>query len=71
MTAKELERERILAQPVKNNRARIETANASYTIAPRSTFDPTKGIDPNSRPIGAGGMEAFRKMTTKQGKKRS
>jgi transcription factor SPN1 len=49
----------------------METANTSYTVAPRSNFDPSKGLDPASRPIGAGGMEAFRKMTAKQGKKRS
>jgi transcription factor SPN1 len=48
----------------------LEMTNTSYTIAPRTTFDPTKGLDPMSRPIGAGGMEAFRKMTAKQGKKR-
>ena len=71
LSQRELQRERILAQPVRSNRARVETSNTSYTIAPKSTFDASKGIDPSSRPIGAGGMEAFRKMTAKQGKKRS
>ncbi|KAG4432726.1 Transcription factor iws1 [Cadophora sp. M221] len=71
LSQKELERERVLAQPTKSSRARIESGNTSYTIAPKSTFDATKGLDPSSRPIGAGGMEAFRKMTAKQGKKRS
>lgn len=70
MTQKELERERLLAQPNKSTRARMDSSNTSYTIAPKSTFDASKGIDPSSRPIGAGGMEAFRKMTAKQGKKR-
>ncbi|KUJ08341.1 uncharacterized protein LY89DRAFT_600163 [Mollisia scopiformis] len=71
MSQRDIDRERILAQPIRSNRARMETANTSYTVAPKSTFDPTKGLDPAMRPIGAGGMEAFRKMTAKQGKKRS
>ncbi|CCU76580.1 unnamed protein product [Blumeria hordei] len=71
LTQREIERERILAQPLRNNRARIERSNSSYTVAPKSTFDPTRGLDPSSRPIGAGGVEAFRKMTAKQGRKRS
>lgn len=49
----------------------METSNTSYTIAPKSNFDPSRGLDPNARPIGAAGVEAFRKMTTKQGKNRS
>jgi transcription factor SPN1 len=71
MSQRDIDRERILAQPIKSNRARMETSNASYTIAPKSTFDASKGLDNSARPIGAGGMEAFRKMTAKQGKKRS
>jgi len=67
----ELERERFLATHMYSNRARIESSQTSYTIAPQSNFDPTRGLDPASRPIGAGGIEAFRKMTTKQGKKRT
>ena len=70
MSQRDTERQRVLAQPIKSNRARLEASNTSYTVAPRSTFDPTKGLDPMSKPIGAGGMEAFRKMTAKQGKKR-
>ncbi|KAG9231818.1 putative transcription factor IWS1 [Amylocarpus encephaloides] len=66
---REMERKRALAQPLK--RTRVEASTASYSIAPKSTFDPTRGLDPMSKPIGAGGMEAFRKMTTKQGKKRN
>ncbi|KAL2062274.1 hypothetical protein VTL71DRAFT_6540 [Oculimacula yallundae] len=71
LSQKELERERLLAQPIRSSRARMDSSNTSYTIAPKSTFDASKGLDPSTRPIGAGGMEAFRKMTAKQGKKRS
>lgn len=71
LSQRDIERERVLAQPIRSNRARMETANTSYTVAPRSNFDPSKGLDPSARPIGAGGVEAFRKMTAKQGKKRS
>lgn len=71
LSSRDRERERLLAQPIKSNRARMETANTSYTVAPKSTFDASKGLDPSARPIGASGMEAFRKMTAKQGKKRS
>ncbi|KHJ31646.1 putative transcriptional elongation factor iws1 [Erysiphe necator] len=71
LAQREIERERILAQPTGGNRARIERSNSSYTVAPKSTFDPSRGLDPSSRPIGAGGIEAFRKMTAKQGRKRN
>lgn len=70
LTARDIERQRLLAPKIISNRARMETSNTSYTVAPRSNFDPSRGMDPNARPIGAGGMEAFRKMTAKQGKKR-
>ncbi|AEO65569.1 uncharacterized protein THITE_2112678 [Thermothielavioides terrestris NRRL 8126] len=60
----ELERERLLAPEVKSNRARPAGLPASYTIAPRSTFDGSRAV-PDARPIGAGGMEAFRRMTQK------
>ncbi|KAK3330697.1 hypothetical protein B0H66DRAFT_544635 [Apodospora peruviana] len=60
----ELERERLLApDPVNSNRAQRLGLPASYSIAPRSTFDGTRSSD--HRPIGSGGMEAFRKMTQK------
>ncbi|KAK0628297.1 hypothetical protein B0T17DRAFT_588461 [Bombardia bombarda] len=63
-TEYELERERMLApDPVNTNRARPAGLPASYTIAPRSTFDGSRG--PDHRPIGSGGLEAFRKMTQK------
>ncbi len=72
MSQRDLERERMLAPAIRNgNRARMETSNASYTVAPRSTFDASRGPDPSSKPIGASGMEAFRRMTAKQAKKRS
>ncbi len=58
------ERARILAPEVTNpNRARAPGLPATYTIAPRSTFDGRSGAD--HRPIGAAGTEAFRKMTQK------
>lgn len=69
LTASELERERALAPVVANpNRARIVGLPESYTVAPRSTFDPASQA-PSARPLGASGIEAFRKMTSK-GKKR-
>lgn len=70
LSQKDLDRERVLAPAVRSNRARMETSNASYSVAPRSTFDSSK-VDPSTKPIGASGMDAFRKMTAKQGKKRS
>ncbi|KAJ8069075.1 hypothetical protein OCU04_002749 [Sclerotinia nivalis] len=70
LTARDIERQRLLAPKIISNRARMETSNTSYSIAPRSNFDPSRGLDPSSRPIGAGGVDAFRKMTAKQGKKR-
>jgi transcription factor SPN1 len=63
----DLERERILAPATKSNRARVDGLPSSYTIAPKSTFDPSQG--PDHRPIGASGHEAFRKMTQKGKKK--
>ncbi|KAH6854775.1 hypothetical protein B0I37DRAFT_388669 [Chaetomium sp. MPI-CAGE-AT-0009] len=61
----ELERERQLAPEIKNtNRAQPAGLPASYTIAPRSTFDATRGAA-EFRPVGAAGLEAFRKMTQK------
>ncbi|CAD6444085.1 8487b264-5016-41f5-aea9-fe080fa2cd0a [Sclerotinia trifoliorum] len=70
LTARDIERQRLLAPKIISNRARMETSNTSYSIAPRSNFDPSRGLDPSARPIGAGGVDAFRKMTAKQGKKR-
>jgi transcription factor SPN1 len=60
-SARELERERLLAPVNNSNRARISSLPNSYTVAPKSTFDGQRG--PDHRPIGAGGLEAFRKMT--------
>lgn len=59
----ELERERMLApEPIHSNRARPSGLPASYTVAPRSTFDGTQA--PGFRP-GAGSADAFRKLTQK------
>lgn len=62
------ERERALAPVNTSNRARPAGLPASYTVAPRSTFDPAASRQqgqPDHRPIGAGGAEAFRRMTQK------
>ena len=67
-SSQDAERERMLAPSgASNNRARMAGLPSSYTIAPRSTFDGARGSD--HRPLGAGGMEAFRKMTQKNQKK--
>jgi transcription factor SPN1 len=57
----------MLAPVGANNRARMAGLPQSYTVAPQSTFDGNSGVD--HRPLGAGGMEAFRKMTQKGKKK--
>ncbi|KAK9442169.1 transcription factor IWS1 [Metarhizium brunneum] len=67
MSARDAERERILAPVGSSNRARMTSLPESYTIAPKSTFDGARGSE--HRPLGAGGMEAFRKMTQKTKKR--
>ncbi|KOS19461.1 Transcription factor IWS1 [Escovopsis weberi] len=62
------ERERLLAPVASNNRARMVSLPASYTIAPKSTFE-GGARSQDHRPLGAGGMEAFRKMTQKSKKR--
>ncbi|KAK4192568.1 transcription factor iws-1 [Podospora australis] len=59
----ELERERLLAPETKGNRAQPAGLPATYTIAPKSTYDASGRAGMEHRPIGSGGMEAFRKMT--------
>ncbi|KAI1406870.1 hypothetical protein F5Y13DRAFT_176182 [Hypoxylon sp. FL1857] len=59
----EEERARILAPARDVSRARVSGVPTTYTVAPRSTFDPNRVQD--YRPIGATGIEAFRKMTQK------
>lgn len=59
------ERERVLAPAVPNSRARVAELPQSYTVAPRSTFDRAAAAGAEHRPIGASGIEAFRKMTQK------
>lgn len=49
------------------NRARPAGMPVSYTIAPISQLG--SGGGPDHRPVGAGSMEAFRKIT--QGKKKN
>jgi transcription factor SPN1 len=61
----EAERERALAPVVRSNRAQPAGLPASYTVAPRSTFDASRAGQPDHRPIGANGLEAFRRMTQK------
>ncbi|KAI1800207.1 hypothetical protein F4811DRAFT_47263 [Daldinia bambusicola] len=63
----EEERARMLAPARDVSQARIMGLPSTYTIAPRSTFDPSRA--PDYRPIGASGIEAFRKMTQKGKKK--
>ncbi|KAK3311030.1 uncharacterized protein B0T15DRAFT_408516 [Chaetomium strumarium] len=63
-TRLELERERMLAPEVKRNRAQPAALPASYTIAPRSTFDASRDTN-DARPMGAGTMAAFKRMTQK------
>ncbi|KAM0472250.1 hypothetical protein ACHAPX_008932 [Trichoderma viride] len=65
-SAADAERERFLAPVRGGNQARMVNLPASYTIAPVSTFDGNKSQD--HRPLGAGGMEAFRRMTQKKKK---
>ncbi|KAK4231470.1 transcription factor iws-1 [Podospora fimiseda] len=60
----EIERERALAPEVRGNRAVMPGLPQSYTVAPKSTFNPSQA-GAEHRPIGSGGAEAFRKMITK------
>lgn len=63
------QRDRALEKPIFSNRARIETHNASYTVAPRSTFDAAAAE--SARPMGAAGLDAFRRMTAKKVSRRN
>ncbi|RGP61514.1 transcription factor iws1 [Fusarium longipes] len=67
LNTKEAERERLLAPSRGNNSARMVNLPSSYTVAPQSTFMGSQGS--GHRPLGAGGMEAFRKMTQKSKKR--
>ncbi|KAF4508936.1 hypothetical protein G6O67_005255 [Ophiocordyceps sinensis] len=60
-------RDAFLAPQSGGNQARMASLPSSYTIAPQSTFDGSRGQD--HRPLGASGMEAFRKMTQKSKKR--
>ncbi|POR35997.1 Uncharacterized protein TPAR_03836 [Tolypocladium paradoxum] len=60
-------REAFLAPTGAHNQARMASLPSSYTIAPKSTFDGSHTQD--HRPLGASGMEAFRRMTQKNKKR--
>ncbi|KAH6657405.1 hypothetical protein BKA67DRAFT_188231 [Truncatella angustata] len=60
---RDAERARMLAPVNLSNRARVSGLPAAYTVAPKSTFEPSR--DGSHRPIGSSGVEAFRKMTQK------
>ena len=67
VSRQEAQRARVLApRPFIPGRAEIGGLPASYTIAPKSTIDISKG---GQRPIGADGVEAFKRMTQKKGRK--
>ncbi|KAI0808752.1 hypothetical protein GGR55DRAFT_650679 [Xylaria sp. FL0064] len=63
---RDAERERALAPANQSNRARLPGLPQAYTIAPRSTFNPSQG--PEFKPIGASGFDAFRKIVAKKKK---
>ncbi|KAG7429933.1 Transcription factor IWS1 [Fusarium oxysporum f. sp. raphani] len=67
VNAKDAERERLLAPSRGNNSARMVNLPSSYTVAPQSTFMGSQNS--SHRPLGAGGMEAFRKMAQKSKKR--
>ena len=67
LSVREAERERILAPPTQSNRARVTGVPTSYSIAPRSTYDPSRG--PGFRPIGSSGLDSFKKIVNKTSKK--
>jgi len=48
------------------NRARPAGLPQAYTVAPKSTYEGSRtGTGPDFRPIGADGLEAFRRMAQK------
>ncbi|KAI1189170.1 hypothetical protein F5B17DRAFT_218421 [Nemania serpens] len=63
----ETERERALAPATQSNRARLSGLPQAYSIAPRSTFNPSQG--PEFKPIGASGFDAFKKIVGNKKKK--
>ncbi|KKA31060.1 hypothetical protein TD95_002559 [Thielaviopsis punctulata] len=65
VSAFEAERQRALAPPDLSGRARITDRPASYTVAPVSTFTGTPRGSADHRPIGAGGIDAFRRMAAR------
>ncbi|KAI0192769.1 hypothetical protein F4808DRAFT_363565 [Astrocystis sublimbata] len=65
---REAERERALAPLNPSNRARPPGLPQAYTIAPRSTFNPSQS-GPDFKPIGASGFDAFKKIVGNKKKK--
>ncbi|KAI1827622.1 hypothetical protein F4861DRAFT_328051 [Xylaria intraflava] len=57
---RDIERERMLAPAHQTNRARLPGLPQSYTIAPRSTYNPSQG--PEFKPVGAAGFDAFKRI---------
>ncbi|KAI1436458.1 hypothetical protein GGR50DRAFT_651377 [Xylaria sp. CBS 124048] len=63
----DVERERILAPANSSNRARLPGLPQSYTIAPRSTYNPSQGS--GFKPVGAAGFDAFKRLVGANKKK--
>ncbi|GAW23235.1 hypothetical protein ANO14919_127870 [Xylariales sp. No.14919] len=64
--SRDAERERALAPANQSNRARLSGLPQAYTIAPRSTFNPSQG--PEFKPIGVSGFDSFKKIVAKKKK---
>ncbi|KAI3317362.1 hypothetical protein HD806DRAFT_371460 [Xylariaceae sp. AK1471] len=64
---RDAERERVLAPANQANRARVTGLPQAYTIAPRSTFNPSQGLE--FKPIGTHGFDAFKKIVGHKKKK--
>ncbi|KAI0153108.1 hypothetical protein GGR57DRAFT_468886 [Xylariaceae sp. FL1272] len=58
-----------LAPKNPSNRARISGLPQAYTIAPKSTYDPSRQ-GPEFRPIGASGFDSFKKIVGMKKKKK-
>ncbi|KAJ3569315.1 hypothetical protein NPX13_g6123 [Xylaria arbuscula] len=65
---RDAERERALAPANQSNRARLSGLPQAYTIAPRSTYNPSSQ-GPEFKPIGASGFDAFKKIVGNKKKK--
>ncbi|KAL2884761.1 Transcription factor IWS1 [Ceratocystis lukuohia] len=65
LSSHEAERQRALALPDTSGRARLMDRPVSYTVAPVSTFSGAPRANGDHRPIGASGIDAFRRMASK------